>query len=67
MLNNAIEIREVEKSNDAQPRYEVYDTDTGTSLGLYDSMEKAEAVREKMVSSDNATKEGGYDADPAVE
>lgn len=62
MLKNAVVIREV-SSRDGEAHYEVYDTDTGSSLGFYDSLERAEAEVQHMDSSDHAAKLGGVDQD----
>ncbi|MCK0715897.1 hypothetical protein ACFO0U_13020 [Chromohalobacter sarecensis] len=67
MLHDAIEIRKITGSNADDIRYEVYDSDTGVSLGLYQSMEHAEAERQRMKTSDNEVKSGEKDDDPSVE
>lgn len=69
MLKKTITLREVANPKDAsRAQFEVYDTDTGTSLGIYDSREAAEAEVESMNRSDaeglDATKRK-QDADPA--
>lgn len=67
MLTNAIEIREVTGPNGAGVHYELYDSDTGTSLGIYDSLDRAKAERKHMNTSDRAVKQGGTDADAGTE
>nr|WP_298373479.1 hypothetical protein [uncultured Halomonas sp.] len=68
MLNEAIEIRELKDSDDdATVRYEVYDSDTGTSLGVYDNYEDAQYEVESMKSSNRSVWEGAKDADPGAE
>lgn len=67
MLRNAIEIREVRSQEGASRSFEVYDSDTGTSLGNYDSLERAEAERRNMASSDAAAKKGEANIDPGSE
>ena len=68
MLSEAIEIRELKESDDDKnPRYEVYDSDTGTSLGLFDTYEDAQYEVESMKSSNRAVWEDGEDADPGTE
>ncbi|GAB3335725.1 hypothetical protein ACFO0E_07200 [Chromohalobacter beijerinckii] len=67
MLHDAIEIRKIAGPDEDDVRYEVYDSDTGVSLGLYQSMEHAEAERQRMKASDNEVKTGDADDDPSVE
>nr|WP_298413477.1 hypothetical protein [uncultured Halomonas sp.] len=68
MLNEAIEIRELKDSDDdATVRYEVYDSDTGTSLGVYDNYEDAQYEVESMKSSNRAVWDDAEDADPGAE
>ncbi|EPC04464.1 hypothetical protein L861_03825 [Litchfieldella anticariensis FP35 = DSM 16096] len=65
MLRNAIEIRKVFGKEGV--RYEVYDADTGTSLGVYDTIAGAEEMRQSMKSSQDAEQEEANDPDPTVE
>ena len=67
MLHDAIEIRKIGHHDTDEVRYEVYDSDTGVSLGLYQSMEHAEAERQRMKASDSELKSGSTDDDPSVE
>lgn len=67
MLHDAIEIRKIKESNDDETCYEVYDSDTGTSLGIFDTIERAEAERQSMKRSNRAAVKGGSDADPGIE
>lgn len=68
MLNEAIEIREVKDSDDdTSVRYEVYDSDTGTSLGIYDNYEDAQYEVESMKSSNRAVWKGAKEADPGTD
>lgn len=69
MLKQTITLREVPDPKDAsRSQFEVYDNDTGTSLGIYDSREAAQAEVDNMNRSDveglNA-KDRKQDADPA--
>lgn len=66
MLHDAIEIRKISHPDSDEVRYEVYDGDTGVSLGLYQSMEHAEAERQRMKSSDSELKSGTSDDDPGT-
>ena len=69
MIKKTITLRELSDSkSESETQFEVYDEDTGTSLGIYDRREDAEAEVERMNQSDVA----GYDdssrkqdADPA--
>ncbi|MEC9481752.1 MAG: hypothetical protein UMU75_00315 [Halomonas sp.] len=65
MLRNAVEIRSVGTHEDE--RFELYDSDTGTSLGLYESFDRADAERRSLQDSDHAAYRGGSDADPGPE
>jgi hypothetical protein len=69
MLKQTITLREVSDPEDAsRSQFEVYDSDTGTSLGIYDSREAAQAEVDNMNSSDIAGLSGKtrkQDADPA--
>ncbi|SHE28538.1 hypothetical protein SAMN02745148_00013 [Modicisalibacter ilicicola DSM 19980] len=67
MLNEAIEIRELKTSEDNQSRYEVYDSDTGTSLGVFDTYEDAQYEVDSMKSSNRAIWKDGEDADPGTD
>lgn len=68
MLNNAIEIREVKEADgDDGIRYEVYDSDTGTPLGVFDSYEDAKYEMESMKASNRAIWDREKDADPGPE
>lgn len=67
MLRDAIEIRKIHGSSEAETRYEVYDTDTGTSLGIYHDLKEAENMRQSMKSSEAAENEEANDPDPRVE
>ncbi|MGC3872641.1 hypothetical protein ACPF7Z_05140 [Halomonas sp. GXIMD04776] len=68
MLNEAIEIRELKEGDDESSiRYEVYDSDTGTSLGVFDNYEDAQYEVESMKSSNEAIWKDGEDADPGTE
>lgn len=68
MLNDAIEIRELKDSDDdAAVRYEVYDSDTGTSLGVYDNYEDAQYEVESMKSSNRADWDDAKEADPGTD
>lgn len=67
MLRDAIEIRKISGPGDADTRYEVYDTDTGTSLGEYARLEDAESMRQSMKSSSDANHLEDNDPDPTVE
>ncbi|MFD2191076.1 hypothetical protein [Pistricoccus aurantiacus] len=58
MLHDTIKIRQVDDE------YEVYDTDTGTSLGMYGTEEEAEAMRKSQKKSQDAVDNGGEEADP---
>ncbi|KXS37359.1 MAG: hypothetical protein AWU55_2361 [Halomonadaceae bacterium T82-2] len=68
MLKKTITWREVPGAGDSEPRYEVYDSDTGTVIGLYDSREAAQAEVESMNQSDVEGRGSGHrkqEADPA--
>ncbi|WP_129140355.1 hypothetical protein [Modicisalibacter coralii] len=52
MLSDAIEIRKI--TTGETTRYEVYDSDTGTSLGLFESRERAETERHHLQQSARA-------------
>lgn len=67
MLRDAIEIRKINGPGDADTRYEVYDTDTGTSLGVYQDVKEAENMRQSMKSSRDAENQEANDPDPNVE
>ena len=58
MLHGTIKIRQVDGE------YEVYDTDTGTSLGMYATEEEAEAMRKSQEDAQDAVELDGEDADP---
>ena len=58
MLHDTIKIRQVDDG------YEVYDTDTGTSLGVFASEEEAKAMRKSQERSQDAVEKDGEDADP---
>ncbi|GHA84847.1 hypothetical protein [Modicisalibacter luteus] len=64
MLRNAMEIRQVGTKGHATPRYELFDSDTGVSLGIYDTYDRADAERVHMQDSDWSAYKGGTDADP---
>ncbi|GHB15571.1 hypothetical protein [Modicisalibacter luteus] len=64
MLKDAIVIREIVSKDSSIKSYEVYDSDTGSSLGNYDSLDRAETERRHMQSSDAAAKKGEADMDP---
>lgn len=66
MLNDAIAIREV-TAPDGDARYEVYDSDTGTPLGLFDSYENARYELETMKASNRSVWNKQGDADPGPE
>lgn len=69
MLKQTITLREVPDPRDAsRSQFEVYDSDTGTSLGIYDSREAAQAEVDSMNRSDVEgmnEKDRKQDADPA--
>ncbi|MCG7598576.1 hypothetical protein MHM84_02110 [Halomonas sp. McH1-25] len=67
MLRSAMEIREVDVESRSATRYELFDGDTGMSLGIYDSYDRAQTEREHMLDSDWAAYKGGTDADPGSE
>lgn len=68
MLHDAIEIREVTQPDDAiGTRYEVYDSDTGTPLGVFESYEDARYELESMKASERAIWNKETDADPGPE
>lgn len=68
MIPDAIVIREVrEPDGDADTRYEVYDSDTGTPLGVFDTYEDAKYEMESMKASNRATMNKETDADPGPE
>lgn len=68
MLKKTITWRKVPTSEASQSRYEVYDSDTGTVVGVFDSQQAAEDEVKAMNQSDvegldeNRRKQ---DADPA--
>ena len=64
MLRNAMEIREIGTEGNAASRYELFDSDTGMSMGFYDTYDRADAERVHMQNSDWAAYKGGTDADP---
>lgn len=64
MLRHAIEIREVGTEGNSTSRYELFDSDTGVSLGIYDTFERADTERNHMQDSDWLAYKGGTDADP---
>lgn len=66
MLNDAIAIREVTAPG-GDARYEVYDGDTGTPLGLFDSYEDARYEVETMKASNRSVWNKERDADPGPE
>lgn len=69
MVKQTITLREVPAPQEADAvQFEVYDEDTGTSLGIYDRREDAEAEVERMNQSDVAGHHDlsrKQDADPA--
>lgn len=69
MLKKTITLRELPNPNDAShPQFEVYDSDTGTSLGVFDSREAAQAEVENMNQADVEgldERQRKQDADPA--
>lgn len=65
MISTALEIREVrEPDGDETTRYEVYDSDTGTPLGIFDTYEDAQYEVESMKASNRAMWNKDKDADP---
>ncbi|GAB2801571.1 hypothetical protein GCM10027040_31720 [Halomonas shantousis] len=53
MAEQTIEVREVNESgDDTAGRYEVFDTDTGISIGIYDTKAEAESRADQMRSID---------------
>lgn len=68
MIESALEIREVrEPDGDGETRYEVYDSDTGMPVGVFDSYEDAKYEVESMKQSNRETWNKESDADPGPE
>lgn len=69
MIKKTITLREVSDPKDAtHSQFEVYDSDTGTTLGIYDNQADAEAEVAHMNQSDVAGQNDRtrkQDADPA--
>lgn len=68
MIKQTVTVREVENPKDGRTQFEVYDSDTGTTLGIYDERADAEAEVESLNSSDVAgqnDRSRKQDADPA--
>ena len=69
MLKQTITLREVpDPKDESRSQFEVYDNDTGTSLGVYDNREAAQAEVDSMNRSDVEgldEKSRKQDADPA--
>ena len=55
MLMEAIEIRVIHAKDGKQ--YEVFDSDTGTSLGIYDDIPSAEAERQRLKESEQVQRQ----------
>ncbi|MHB0777468.1 hypothetical protein [Halomonas sp. WWR20] len=56
MAEQTIEVREISDSGDGlAPRYEVFDTDTGISIGIYDTKSEADSRASQMRSIDVET------------
>lgn len=69
MLKQTITLREITDPRDtSRTQFEIYDSDTGTALGVYDSRAEAEAEVENLNRSDVAGQNDcsrKQDADPA--
>ncbi|MBZ9539917.1 hypothetical protein KGQ90_13355 [Modicisalibacter tunisiensis] len=68
MIKQTITWREVPGEGDSGPRYEVYDSDTGTVIGTYDSREAAQEEVDAMNRSDVEGRGSSHrkqEADPA--
>ena len=63
MLMEAIEIRVIHAEGSKQ--YEVYDSDTGTSLGIYDDIPSAEAERQRLKGSEQFQRQTDTDSGEA--
>jgi hypothetical protein len=61
-----IELREL-KEEGHDTRYEVYDSDTGTPLGVFETYEDAQYELESLKSSKEDIYKNGVDADPGVD
>lgn len=69
MIKQTITLREIADPKDtSRTQFEVYDSDTGTTLGIYENRADAEAEVESMNRSDVAGQNDNsrkQDADPA--
>lgn len=59
MLKEAIEIRVIHVEGGKQ--YEVFDSDTGTSLGIYDDIVSAENERQRLKGSEQIVRQTDKD------
>ncbi|WP_148253608.1 hypothetical protein [Aidingimonas lacisalsi] len=64
MLEDAIQIRKIDDGNET--KYEVYDSDTGTSIGIHSTLESAEAVRQDMQESEDSPHIRSYKDGPGT-
>lgn len=62
MLKEAIAIRKL----GGEERYELYDSDTGTSLGIHATREGAERRRQAIQTGDASITPGGTESDPGA-
>lgn len=68
MLHEAMAIREVPASSaDEAPHYEVYDSDTGTPLGTFETYEAAETEMENMKASNRVAIDPPNEEEPDTE